>query len=84
MPCQQSETTLSSGKLFLAITSQAAEAFLSGQPPLPAEQLFFVPLLRPEIVQASESNLNLLGPIPGYAPQVGSFVSELTWMREAE
>src|SRR5215510_6659393 len=43
MPCQQFETTLSSGKLFLAITSQAAEAFSSGQPPLPAEQLFLFP-----------------------------------------
>jgi uncharacterized damage-inducible protein DinB len=27
--------------------------------------------------------LDLLGPRPGYAPQIGSFVSELTWMREA-
>ena len=43
----------------------------------------FAALLRPEIAQASESNLNLLGPTPGYAPQLGNFVSELTWMREA-
>jgi Protein of unknown function (DUF664) len=27
--------------------------------------------------------LDLLGPRAGYAPQIGSFVSELTWMREA-
>ena len=40
-------------------------------------------LLRPEIVQASESNLNVLGSRPGYGPQLGNFVSELTWMREA-
>ena len=37
----------------------------------------------PETSQASDSNLNLLGPRPGYGPQVGTFVSLLTWMREA-
>jgi hypothetical protein len=26
---------------------------------------------------------NVLGPRPGYSPQIGSFVSQLTWMREA-
>jgi hypothetical protein len=25
---------------------------------------------------------NVLGPVPGYSPQVGSFISLLTWMRE--
>jgi hypothetical protein len=24
----------------------------------------------------------MLGPLPGYAPQIGTFVSQLTWMRE--
>ncbi len=38
--------------------------------------------LGPEMVQASESNLNVLGPRAGYGPQLGNFVSELTWMRE--
>jgi uncharacterized damage-inducible protein DinB len=33
--------------------------------------------------QAGDSNLNLLGPRSGYSPQMGSFVSMLTWMREA-
>ena len=37
----------------------------------------------PESIQASDSNLNVLGPRPGYAPQLGTFVSVLTWMREA-
>ncbi len=37
----------------------------------------------PEIAQASDSNLNIIGPKSGYAPQVGSLVSMLTWMREA-
>ena len=26
---------------------------------------------------------NVLGPLPGYSPQIGTFVSQLTWMREA-
>jgi hypothetical protein len=25
---------------------------------------------------------NMLGPLPGYSPQIGAFVSQLTWMRE--
>jgi hypothetical protein len=28
-------------------------------------------------------NLNVLGPRPGYSPQIGTFISQLTWMREA-
>ena len=32
---------------------------------------------------ADDSGLNVLGPKPGYSPQVGSFVSMLTWMRDA-
>jgi uncharacterized damage-inducible protein DinB len=31
----------------------------------------------------ADEQLNLLGPRPGYSPQVGSLVSMLTWMREA-
>lgn len=26
---------------------------------------------------------NVFGPRPGYTPQIGTFVSELTWMRDA-
>ena len=37
----------------------------------------------PLTANASDSNLNVLGPKSGYAPQVGTFVSMLTWMREA-
>lgn len=40
-------------------------------------------LFPPEIAHASDSNLNIIGPKPGYGPQMGSFVSMLTWMREA-
>jgi uncharacterized damage-inducible protein DinB len=33
--------------------------------------------------QADPAGLNILGPKPGYTPQVGTFVSMLTWMRDA-
>lgn len=33
--------------------------------------------------RADSAELNILGPKPGYSPQVGTFVSMLTWMREA-
>jgi hypothetical protein len=31
---------------------------------------------------ADTSSPNMLGPLPGYSPQIGTFVSLLTWMRE--
>lgn len=37
----------------------------------------------PQTVDADDSNLNILGPRSGFAPQLGAFVSALTWMREA-
>lgn len=40
-------------------------------------------LFAPEMALADDAKLNLLGPLPGYSPQVGTFVSMLTWMREA-
>jgi hypothetical protein len=40
-------------------------------------------LFAPEMALADDAKLNLLGPQPGYSPQVGTFVSMLTWMREA-
>lgn len=56
---------------------QGSVALTAGFPAL------FGSLLQPGTAQASDSNLNLLGPKPGYSPQVGTFVSMLTWMREA-
>jgi uncharacterized damage-inducible protein DinB len=38
--------------------------------------------LSPETAWADDANLNILGPRPGYSPQVGTLVSLLTWMRE--
>jgi hypothetical protein len=33
-------------------------------------------------LHAATVDLNILGPRPGYSPQIGSFVSIFTWMRE--
>src|ERR1700684_4295077 len=40
-------------------------------------------LLIPQPAQADSAGLNIVGPKPGYSPQVGTLVSMLTWMREA-
>jgi hypothetical protein len=40
-------------------------------------------LLLSETAQADRPDLNILGPRPGYSTQVGTFVSTLTWMRDA-
>src|ERR1700723_2624608 len=44
---------------------------------------FFGSLLPPQAARADSPDLNILGPRPGYTPQVGTFVSMLTWMRDA-
>ena len=60
-------------------------SFLKGSAALTAgfSTLLGGALFLPEIAQASDSNLNIIGPKSGYGPQMGSFVSMLTWMREA-
>jgi uncharacterized damage-inducible protein DinB len=58
-------------------------AFLKASATLTAGLPAFLGALAPTTAQADDSNLNLLGPRPGYSPQVGVFVSMLTWMREA-
>ncbi len=40
-------------------------------------------LLTPQPAQADSPGLDILGPKPGYSPQIGTLVSMLTWMREA-
>jgi hypothetical protein len=58
--------------------------FLQGSATLAAGISAFVGALSlPQSIQASDSSLNVLGPRTGYAPQVGTFVSILTWMRDA-
>lgn len=32
---------------------------------------------------AAETGANMFGPVPGYSPQIGTLVSEMTWMRGA-
>src|ERR1700721_3562792 len=43
---------------------------------------FFGSLLPPQAARADSPGLNILGPRPGYSPQVSIFVSTLTWMRD--
>lgn len=35
------------------------------------------------VARAAGAEPNLLGPVPGYSPQIGTLVSEMTWMRDA-
>jgi uncharacterized damage-inducible protein DinB len=39
-------------------------------------------LLQAQATSPASAQPNVLGPWPGYSPQIGSFVSMLTWMRE--
>lgn len=36
----------------------------------------------PQGALAETATPNMLGPLPGYSPQIGTFVSQLTWLRE--
>ena len=59
-------------------------SFLQGSAALTAGlSTLFGALSLPDAVHGSDSNPNVLGPRPGYSPQLGTFVSLLTWMREA-
>lgn len=40
------------------------------------------PLLLSPTAETGPTGPNMLGPLPGYSPQIGTFVSQLTWMRE--
>lgn len=39
-------------------------------------------LLQAQATSPAVTDPNVLGPRPGYSPQIGSFISMLTWMRE--
>lgn len=54
-------------------TSAAAGAGISA---------FWKTFASPLTASADDSSLNILGPRSGYSPQIGVFVSQLTWMRE--
>jgi uncharacterized damage-inducible protein DinB len=40
-------------------------------------------LVSAPVAQAADSEANVFGPRPGYSPQIGTLISEMTWMREA-
>lgn len=72
------------GRFFASQRFSSRRSFLQGSAALTAGfSALFGALSLPQTVQASDSNLNLLGARSGYGPQVGTFVSLLTWMREA-
>src|SRR4029077_15946708 len=59
-------------------------SFLKGSAVLTAGfPALFGSFFMPEMAQAADSNINIIGPQPGYGSQMGFFVSMLTWMREA-
>jgi len=70
------------GQNFVNQCFSSRRTFLRGSAAITAGSAFWGMLL-PDTAQASESSPNVLGPRLGYPPQLGSFVSELTWMREA-
>ena len=60
-------------------------SFLQGSTALTAGLATLVGALSlPQTLEASDSNLNIFGQRTGYTPQLGNFVSALTWMREAK
>jgi uncharacterized damage-inducible protein DinB len=65
------DTSLPNRRSFLSATAATLTAGLCGS------------ILIPQPARADSGELNVLGPKPGYSPQVGTFVSMLTWMREA-
>lgn len=69
---------------FVDQCSSNRRSFLKGSAALTAGfSALFGSLSLPATAETGDSNLNMLGPRPGYTPQVGTFVSLLTWMREA-
>lgn len=56
---------------------------LSGQSRRSFLQTAAVSALGASSLRAAEAGENVFGPLPGYSPQVGILVSEMTWMRGA-
>src|ERR1700761_1382234 len=68
------------------LVSQDRRSFLKHSTALSAGLCGFVgEILHPESAAAAKdpAGLDIIRPNPGYSPQVGTFVSMLTWMREA-
>ena len=71
-----------SGKAFISNFS-SRRTFMRSSAAITAGSVFWATGSFLEAGNTNESNLDVLGPRAGYTPQIGSFVSELTWMREA-
>jgi len=72
MPVMNSSFTLSSRRNFLSATAATVTAGVCAS------------LLPAQPAQAADAtDANVLGPRAGYSLQIGVFVSQLTWMREA-
>src|SRR5256885_15533463 len=79
-----SEQDPGAGKRFANECFANRRSFLKGSAVLTAGfPALFGSFFLPETAQAADSNINIIGPKPGYGQQMGSFVSMLTWMREA-
>ena len=78
------EQNFPAGRLVASQYFSSRRSFLQGSTALAAGcSALLGALSLPPTVQASDANLNVLGPRSGYSPQVGTFISLLTWMREA-
>jgi uncharacterized damage-inducible protein DinB len=47
------------------------------------QSTFAAALISSSGAKAAGAEPNVLGPMPGYSPQIGTLVSEMTWMRDA-
>jgi hypothetical protein len=68
--CAKTKSFSVSRRRFLGGTAAGIAAGLAGLPP------------DSDAAPSDMTGPNVLGPRPGYSPQVGTFVSQLTWMRE--
>lgn len=68
--CANSKSLLVTRRSFLGGTAATIAAGLAGFPQYS------------DAAPAESTGPNVLGPRPGYSPQIGTFVSQLTWMRE--
>jgi hypothetical protein len=66
----------------LELHSFTRRGFIGGSAAAVAFGMYRSPLAEAAAPQGP-ADLNLIGPRPGYSPQIGVFVSMLTWMREA-
>ncbi len=80
------EMNLAGRRKFLKLTAGAAGCVFApgvGASALAFGSRMFAPSATFGKADASDAEINILGPKPGYSPQVGTLVSMLTWMQEA-